>query len=148
MPSLLQRNKKTGERRQVKSEKDQETFFTFFSPAVTDLAALMKPTEGIADQIAEENIEKVQQAEVDYEVASLLRSRVISRALLIFTGEDDEDASYSDDEYDDEEESDEDGAEHEDQSEPEESDDDEDARETPGKKGKGGGKGAGKGPRR
>jgi hypothetical protein len=42
MSFVFQRNKKTQERRQIKTMKDQDSFFQFFQPKVTDLAALSK----------------------------------------------------------------------------------------------------------
>ncbi|XP_055339058.1 uncharacterized protein LOC129588726 [Paramacrobiotus metropolitanus] len=134
-----QRNKKTGERRQMKTEEEQDTFFSFFTPAVTDLRALMKSLSAADDSVDTEvrmaTAQKIQDAEMEYELASVLRTRVIPRALLIFTEEDDEDV-YSDDEFgneddeDEDEDDDEDGAGDAGEDEDEESDD-----EPPAKKG-------------
>ncbi|OQV11694.1 putative nucleosome assembly protein [Hypsibius exemplaris] len=105
-----QRNKKTGEKRQIKKVEDQDSFFQFFKPAVTDLTSLAKVIEESDEAAAEALAEKAEQAELDFELASYIRTRMIPRALLLYTGDDDEDGdSYGGDEdYDDDEDDDED----------------------------------------
>lgn len=140
----LQRNKKTGERRQIKTEKDCESFFKFFMPAVEDLSTLNKIGEGEGDEAADDDLaEKGEQAEIDFEMASAIRTRIIPRALLIFTGQDDDE----DDEYDDEEDFDDEEEDDDDDEDDDESDESDDAGpfkkpNAPGQQGKQGGQGA------
>ncbi|GAU98868.1 hypothetical protein RvY_09952 [Ramazzottius varieornatus] len=118
----FQRNKKTGQRRQVTNEIETESFFTFFSPKVEDLSSLSKSANAGAGDAAEDDKldEQAEQAELDFEMASYIRTRVVPRALLIFTGQDGEDDDFDDE--DDFDEEDEDGDE-DDSGESDESDD-------------------------
>lgn len=120
--TTTQRNKKTGERRQVQKEEDVDSFFKFFGPAVTDLAALTKQANDAENEMSDEESdafqEKLHTAEYEFEVATALRSRIIPRAVLIYTGEDDDDMDFSEDDYDDEESDEEEGG-SESESEPE-----------------------------
>lgn len=127
----FQRNKKTGERRQIKDEKDCESFFKFFMPEVEDLSTFNKSV-GEGDEAEDDDVmaQKGEQAEMDFEMASSIRTRIIPRALLIFTGQEDDD----DEDYDDEEDFDEDDGNDNDDDGDEESDESEDAGPGPFKK--------------
>ena len=78
---------------------DQDSFFQFFTPAVTDLTSLAQEVEDDDEAAADELAEKAEQAEADFELASFIRTRVIPRALLFFTGDDDDDTSYGGKEF-------------------------------------------------
>ena len=118
------------------SEAEQESFFAFFSPNVTDLASLLKIEEPPGNEDDTENVDKVQRAEAEYELASLIRTRIISRAVLLFTGEDDADmySNDDDDEFDEEDDDDDEegGGDH--GGEPEEESDESDG-DAPGHRG-------------
>ena len=100
-------------------------------PEVEDLSTFNKSV-GEGDEAEDDDVmaQKGEQAEMDFEMASSIRTRIIPRALLIFTGQEDDD----DEDYDDEEDFDEDDGNDNDDDGDEESDESEDAGPGPFKK--------------
>lgn len=95
-----------------KGAKKQDSFFDFFTPAITDLNRI---GQMLAEDDDDELMEKAEQAGLDYEIATGLRLRIIPRALLFYTGEADtegvDESDYSED-YSCSDDTDEDGAKH------------------------------------
>ena len=80
----------------AKDDKRVDSFFDFFSPAIQDLSQIGQMlTEGDDEDL----LEKAEQAGIEYEIATALRTRIVPRALLFYTGEADtegvEDSDYS-----------------------------------------------------
>lgn len=87
------------------SDKRVDSFFDFFAPDIMDLGQIGQSLARGDDQ---ELLEKAEQAGVEYEIAIALRSRIVPRALLFYTGEADTDG-VDDSDYSEEEEDGEDG---------------------------------------
>ncbi|OQV15945.1 putative nucleosome assembly protein [Hypsibius exemplaris] len=87
------------------SAQKADSFFDFFAPTITDLGQIGQSLARGDDQ---ELLENAEQAGLEYEIAIALRSRIVPRALLFYTGEADtegvDDSEYSED-YSDTEES-------------------------------------------
>ena len=76
------------------SEKKVDSFFHYFAPTITDLTTI---GQSLAQGDDRELLEQAEQAGLDYEIAIALRSRIVPRALLFYTGEaDTEGVNYSD----------------------------------------------------
>ncbi|GAV06585.1 hypothetical protein RvY_16551-1 [Ramazzottius varieornatus] len=79
-----------------KDDKRVDSFFDFFTPAIVDLG---KIGQMLAEGEDEDLMEKAEQAGIEYEIATALRTRIIPRALLFYTGEADtdgvDDSDYS-----------------------------------------------------
>ena len=80
-------------------EKKVDSFFDFFAPTITDLVTI---GQCLAQEEDRELLERAEQAGIEYEIAIALRSRIVPRALLFYTGEADtegvDDSDYSDEE--------------------------------------------------
>jgi len=96
-----QKNKKTGQTRNITQSLPQDSFFNFFQPIESKVENMRKILAEQNDEMDEDEFD--QQAamlEADYEIGHFIRERLIPRAVLYYTGElDDEE---SEDEYDDE----------------------------------------------
>jgi len=103
-----QKHKQHGQTRVVTKTVKNDSFFNFFD-------AITRPTvDEEAGEEEEEDDEMLDLLEADYEIGMLIRDRVISHAVLIFTGEyADEDMDEDEDEFGEEGEEDEEEAEEE-----------------------------------